>query len=87
MLDVRENFEYEIANIKGSRLISLGELERRLSELEPFKGKEIVAHCHHGGRSKKALEFLKTKGYTNLKNVQGGIDAWSLYVDSSIPRY
>jgi len=87
LLDVRENFEYEIAKIEGSRLIPLGQLEGQLKDLESFKGKEIVAHCHHGGRSRKALEILQSKGFSNLKNVEGGIDAWSLYVDSSVPRY
>ena len=87
LLDVREPFEYEIARIEGSRLIPLGQLESRLGELAPLKGKEIVAHCHHGGRSRRALEFLLSKGFKNLKNVTGGIDEWSLHVDSSVPRY
>lgn len=87
LIDVRENFEYEIANIEGARLIPLGEIEKRLEELLPFKNKEIVAHCHHGGRSRRALEFLKSKGFASLKNVEGGIDAWSLSIDSTVPRY
>lgn len=87
LLDVREPFEYEIGHIKGSQLIPLGQLEKRLQELESLKDKEIVAHCHHGGRSRRALEFLHSKGFKKLKNVTGGIDEWSLKVDLSVPRY
>ena len=86
-LDVREPFEYEIAKIEGTQLIPLGQIESRISELEPFKDKEIVAHCKMGGRSRKALEILKTKGFKNLKNLAGGIHAWSQRVDPSVPQY
>ena len=84
---MREPFEYQIAKIENSKLIPLGQIETHLNELEAFKDKEIVAHCHHGGRSRRALEFLKAKGFKKLKNVTGGIDEWSLKVDPSVPRY
>lgn len=87
LIDVREPFEYEIARIEGARLIPLSAIESRVEELEPFKDKEIVAHCHHGGRSRRALEFLASRGFKNLKNVAGGIDEWSLKIDPSVPRY
>ncbi len=86
-LDVRENFEYQIAKIPGTKLIPLGQLPNHLGELESCKDKEVIAHCHHGGRSRQALEFLKSKGFKKLRNVTGGIDEWSLKVDSSVPRY
>lgn len=86
-LDVREKFEYEIAAIPGAKLIPLAQLPGRLSEIEALKDKEVVAHCHHGGRSRRALEFLKSKGFRNLKNVSGGIDHWSVKVDMSVARY
>jgi molybdopterin/thiamine biosynthesis adenylyltransferase/rhodanese-related sulfurtransferase len=86
-LDVREKFEYEIAAIPGAKLIPLAQLPGRLSEIEALKDKEVVAHCHHGGRSRRALEFLKSKGFKNLKNVSGGIDHWSVKVDMSVARY
>ncbi len=86
-LDVRERFEHEIAHIEGAQLIPLAQLPARLSEIEKFRDKEVVAHCHHGGRSRKALEFLKSKGFKNLKNVAGGIDHWSLRIDASVARY
>lgn len=87
LLDVREPFEVEIAKIEGSINIPLGQIESRLNELESYKNKEIIAHCHHGGRSRRALEFLKSKGFKHLKNVDGGIDEWSLNVDPALPRY
>ncbi len=86
-IDVREPFEYQIAKIKNAKLIPLGQLEKHLPELEAFKDKEIVAHCHHGGRSRRALEFLQTKGFKKLKNVAGGIDEWAIKVDPATPRY
>jgi molybdopterin/thiamine biosynthesis adenylyltransferase/rhodanese-related sulfurtransferase len=86
-IDVRENFEYQIAHLPKAQLIPLAALERHLPELEAFKSKTIVAHCHHGGRSRRALEFLRSKGFSKLKNVAGGIDAWSLEVDPTLPRY
>lgn len=86
-IDVREEFEYEIAKIEGAKLIPLGQIESRISELEEFKGKEIVAHCHHGGRSRKALELLSSKGFSNLKNVAGGIHEWAAQIDSSVAQY
>lgn len=86
-IDVREPFETQIAAIPGARLIPLGQIENHISELESFKEKEIVAHCHHGGRSRRALMMLQTKGFKNLKNVAGGIDAWSIKIDSSVARY
>ena len=86
-LDVREPFEYQIAKIKGSKLIPLGELESKVPELEVFKNKEVVAHCHHGGRSLRALKILEDKGFKKLSNVAGGIDEWSLKIDPTVPRY
>ncbi len=86
-LDVREKFEHEIAKIPGAKLIPLAQIPARIAEFEAHKDKEVVAHCHHGGRSRKALEFLKSKGFKNLKNVSGGIDYWSLHVDAAVARY
>ncbi len=86
-LDVREDYEYQIANIDGTTLIPLSQFESRLEELEPYKDKEIVAHCHHGGRSRQALEMLKAKGFKKLKNVAGGIHEWSSKIDHSVPQY
>jgi adenylyltransferase/sulfurtransferase len=81
VLDVREPHEYKAANI-GGHLIPLNDLPNRLAELDPSK--ETVVHCRSGGRSSKAVEFLQTKGFTNVKNLAGGILAWAEKIDPSL---
>ncbi len=85
VLDVREPHEAEIARIDGAALIPLGELPQRLHELDGHA--EIVTHCHHGIRSLKALEILKAAGFSKVRSLRGGIDAWSVSVDPEVPRY
>lgn len=85
LVDVREPFEARIASIAGARLIPLGQLPARASELD--SSREIVLMCHHGNRSQRALEFLRQSGFRKLKNLRGGIDAWSREVDPAVPRY
>src|SRR5687767_3568183 len=87
LLDVRQPQEYEHVRIEGAELIPLPHLQARLSELEPHRNRPIVVHCHHGGRSMQATLFLRQQGFTNVKNMAGGIDAWSLQIDPSKPRY
>ncbi|MEY2547833.1 MAG: sulfur-carrier protein adenylyltransferase/sulfurtransferase [Verrucomicrobiota bacterium] len=85
LIDVREPFEYEIAKIEAARLIPLGELESRLSEL-PRSG-ALILQCHSGGRSEHAVRLLQEAGFQNALNLVGGIDAWSVEVDPDVPRY
>jgi len=85
VIDVREPHEYEITHIDGAVLIPLGELPSRLNELDGHR--EIVTHCHHGARSLKALEILKAAGFSKVRSLRGGIDAWAVNVDPSLPRY
>ena len=85
VIDVREPHEYEIAHIDGAVLIPLSELPTRLGELDGHR--EIVTHCHHGARSLKALEILKAAGFSKVRSLRGGIDAWAVNVDPGIPRY
>ena len=85
ILDVREPQEYQINKIAGSTLIPLGELPQRYQELDPDK--EIVTHCKMGQRSAKAADFLRTVGFTKVKNLRGGILAWIDQVDPSQPKY
>ena len=85
ILDVREPNEYQINRIAGSTLIPLGELPRRYQELP--RDREIIAQCKMGGRSAKAMEYLKTVGFTNVKNLRGGILEWIDKVDPSQPKY
>ena len=85
LLDVREPYEYDICRIPGSRLIPLGQLPSRMSELD--SADEIVLQCKTGGRSARALKLLKEAGFGKLVNLEGGITAWSEEVDSSVPKY
>ena len=85
LLDVREPWEYSMAKIDGSVLISLGELAVSLDQLD--KEAEIICYCHHGMRSADATGFLVQQGFPKVKNLEGGIDAWSVLVDPSVPRY
>ncbi len=86
LIDVREQREYDVANIEGSELKPLGQIMQWMSEL-PDKSEQIVLHCHHGGRSGRACQFLSQQGFTNLSNLEGGIDAWSTRIDPKVPRY
>jgi adenylyltransferase/sulfurtransferase len=85
ILDVREPFEAAICTLPGSRLIPLGELARRLDELD--RGAEIVVHCKSGGRSAKAVALLREKGFTKATNLTGGILSWINEIDPALARY
>ncbi len=85
LLDVREQMEFQFARIPDSMLIPLAQLPSRLGELDPDQ--EIITVCHHGVRSLTALGILVKNGFTKVKNLTGGIDAYSLTADPSIPRY
>jgi rhodanese-related sulfurtransferase len=85
LLDVREDWEYSLAKIDGSILVPLGTLPQSLTRLN--RESEIIAICHHGMRSADATNFLLQQGFSNVKNLVGGIDAWSTQVDGAIPRY
>lgn len=85
LLDVREPAEIDVACLPGSVLIPLGELPARLSELDCQA--EIIIHCKAGGRSAKALQILIEAGFEDACHVKGGINAWSLEVDPTVPHY
>jgi adenylyltransferase/sulfurtransferase len=86
VLDVREPYEAEIASIDADQLIPVDQLAERLDELEAGKDEEIVVHCRSGGRSAKATELLREKGY-NASNLAGGVLAWSDEIDPDVPQY
>jgi sulfur-carrier protein adenylyltransferase/sulfurtransferase len=85
LIDVREPFEYEIARIDAAKLIPLGEISERLDELSGEQ--PIVVHCHSGTRSAQATRLLQQRGFANVYNLEGGIDAWSDQIDPSVPKY
>ncbi|HVY53407.1 MAG TPA: rhodanese-like domain-containing protein [Gammaproteobacteria bacterium] len=84
LLDVRNSDEYAFCNL-GGYLIPLTELPQRLNELNLEQ--QIVVHCHAGGRSRRAVDFLLKQGFKNVCNLRGGITAWSDEIDSTIPKY
>jgi molybdopterin/thiamine biosynthesis adenylyltransferase/rhodanese-related sulfurtransferase len=84
ILDVREPFEYQIANI-GGKLIPQGEVPQRLAEID--RNREIIVQCKSGGRSQRIAELLKESGYPKVANLSGGILAWSDQIDPSVPKY
>jgi adenylyltransferase/sulfurtransferase len=85
LIDVREPHEYQICKIPYAKLIPLGDLPKRVNELD--SADEIVAHCKSGVRSAKAVDFLKQAGFRKVRNMKGGILAWSDKVDPSVPKY
>jgi len=85
ILDVRNPVEYEICRIVGSHLIPLDELLNRLHELD--SARDIVAHCRSGARSAQAIEILREAGFRKLRNLKGGVLAWSDDVDPTMPKY
>tara|TARA_B100002052_G_scaffold294448_1_gene319228 strand:- start:797 stop:1111 length:315 start_codon:yes stop_codon:yes gene_type:complete len=84
LLDVREKHEYEFCNIKGSLHIPMNEIPQKIPELNPKKRYAIV--CHSGVRSEMVTNYL-VKNNFDAVNVIGGIDMWSVLVDSSVKRY
>lgn len=85
LLDCREPKELAIARIDGATHIPMGDIPSRQNELDPDA--EIIVFCHHGVRGAKVARFLIEQGFANVRNLRGGIDAWSVEVDASVPRY
>ncbi|MDH5538592.1 MAG: rhodanese-like domain-containing protein [Rhizobacter sp.] len=89
LLDVREAWEVSLAEIRidgaQAQHIPMGQIPTRLAEIDAAH--PIICICHHGVRSAQVTMFLKHKGFESVYNLSGGIDAWSLAVDASVPRY
>ena len=86
LIDVRQPDENAFAKIDSAKLIPLGEIAQRIEEIDA--NRETVVHCKAGGRSAKAIEILQRAGFTGeLKNLKGGITAWSDEVDQKVPKY
>ncbi len=84
ILDVRQPDEYRYCNI-GGFLVPLGELPRRIGDLDP--NREIIVVCHSGVRSARAAQYLQRFGFSQARNLVGGIDRWAEEVDPTMPRY
>ncbi len=87
LIDVREQDEFELARIPGAELLPLSQWPAVASAKLTNPDQPLLIQCHHGGRSARAAEFLLRNGFTDVTNVAGGIDAWSVEIDPAIPRY
>lgn len=87
LLDVREPPEIATAWIEGAVVCPMSQMRAQLTELEAHAEEKIVVFCHGGVRSMQVTAFLREAGFEDVMSMAGGIDAWSLQVDSSVPRY
>ena len=85
LLDVREPWEYETCHIQGAQLMPMSSIPARQEELDPQQ--PVVCICHHGARSMQVGFFLERAGFEHVINLTGGVHAWALQVDGSMPTY
>ena len=85
LIDVREPWEFGITSIAGAKLIPMGSIPANLQALDSEE--PVVCYCHHGMRSLDVTVWLRAQGVENVRSLAGGIDRWSLEVDSKVPRY
>lgn len=86
-IDCREQTEYDSVRIEGATLLPMSELQDRVGELEPHKSREIIIHCHHGGRSLRVAMWLRQQGYETAASMAGGIDGWAVEIEPGMARY
>jgi rhodanese-related sulfurtransferase len=87
LLDVREQDEYDTSRIAEATLVPMSQIAERVGEIQAWKDLPIVTHCHKGVRSMRVANWLASQGFENVQSMAGGIEAWSLEVDPSVPRY
>jgi len=86
IVDVREPFEHDMANIGGD-LIPLGDLPNQLEKLEELMDQEVIVYCRSGNRSGSACQFLQKQGFTNVRNLEGGMARWVKEIDPTMPFF
>jgi rhodanese-related sulfurtransferase len=89
LIDVREPQEVEIASVKGFTVLPLSQFQQWSSDIYHHFEPEVetLVICHHGMRSQQMCQWLRSQGFTNVKNIVGGIEAYSVYIDPHVPRY
>lgn len=87
LIDVREDDEWALGHLPGAELMPLSQFTALLPERLTDLARPLLIYCHHGGRSARATEYLLRQGFTDVTNLAGGIDAWSLEIDPTVPRY
>ena len=87
LVDCREPDEHQLVHIEGAELIPMSQFAGRVDELAKYRDRPLVVHCHHGGRSLRVVKWLRENGYPMAQSMAGGIDAWSLEIDPTKPRY
>lgn len=85
LLDVREEWEFEICNIEGSMHVPMSQVVSNMESLD--KDAETVVICHHGTRSQQVAQYLESQGFSRIANLEGGIDAWAKSVDPDMEQY
>ena len=85
VVDVREDWELQLASIPGVVHVPMNQIPARLGEFQ--RDMEVIVMCHAGGRSLRVAHFLVNQGFTNVANLAGGISAWTEAVDATVPRY
>lgn len=86
-LDCRTPEEHATARIDGALLLPMQELAARIGELDDWRERTIIVHCHHGVRSLRVAGWLRERGFASVTSMRGGIEAWSTEVDPAVPRY
>ncbi len=87
LIDVREPDEWELCRLPGAELLPLSQFAQLAPDQLANPDEPLIIYCHHGGRSARVTDYLMRQGFTNVTNLAGGIEAWSLDIDPSVPRY
>jgi rhodanese-related sulfurtransferase len=87
LIDCRERSEWDVAKIEGAILMPMSNWAEEINQLEKYANRQLVVHCHHGGRSLRVTRWLRDNGFPDAQNMTGGIHAWSQDVDPTVPTY
>ena len=87
LIDCRETEEHAHVHLPASKLLPMSELVDRVDELTPHRDRQLVVHCHLGGRSLRVAQWLREQGFAHAQSMAGGIDQWAVEIDPSLPRY